>query len=124
MDHIKITACIPSKDKIAIVDTINQITFNTSKEAKAYWAILNSKLINWYVYRFIFAKAIRTMHFDNSVTARIPINIYFDLSTLENLANNLIELYELKRTKLNKFLARIESSFTAELINNKIRAFF
>lgn len=38
----------------------------------AVLGILNSKLISWYVYRFIFGKAIRTMHFDNAVTERIP----------------------------------------------------
>ncbi|WP_373478764.1 hypothetical protein, partial [Geminocystis sp.] len=32
-----------------------------------------SKLVNWYGYLFIFAKAIRTMHFDNQVTEKIPI---------------------------------------------------
>ncbi len=37
------------------------------------WIILNSKLINWYAYRFIFGKAVRTMHFCNPTTSKIPI---------------------------------------------------
>ena len=36
-------------------------------------ALLHSKLINWYAYRFVFAKAIRTMHFDATSTNRIAI---------------------------------------------------
>lgn len=73
-DHIKIIACIPSQQNIALVDTINQITITSSNFSNTFiWALLNSKLLNWYAYLFIFAKAIRTMHFDNTVTERIPI---------------------------------------------------
>jgi hypothetical protein len=73
-DHIKIIACIPSQQDIALVDTINQITITSFGFSNSFiWALLNSKLLNWYAYLFIFAKAIRTMHFDNAVTARIPL---------------------------------------------------
>jgi hypothetical protein len=59
--------------KCAIVDTINQLE-NTSKFSNKYIsAILNSKLICWYLYKFIFANAIRTMQFDNPTTSRIPM---------------------------------------------------
>ncbi|ABR55207.1 N-6 DNA methylase [Methanococcus vannielii SB] len=73
MDHIKITACIPKGCDYRIVDTINQIVVKPEVSNKLIWLLLNSKLINWYAYRFIFAKAIRTMQFDNPVTSRIPI---------------------------------------------------
>lgn len=73
IDHIKIIAALPKNYNQIIVDTINQIT--VSKEYAPYyiWALLNSKFINWYAYRFIFGKAIRTMQFDNPTTERIPI---------------------------------------------------
>ena len=59
--------------KYVIIDTINQLT-NTSKFKSEYLlGLLNSHLVAWYSYRFIFAKAIRTMHFDNPVTSRIPM---------------------------------------------------
>lgn len=70
--HIKITAMIPNTKEIFLLDTINQLTF-TGLDSKFAWAILNSTLINWYVYHFIFAKAIRTMHFDRPATNKIPI---------------------------------------------------
>jgi len=73
-EHIKIIACIPNKIDFCIVDTINQIIItNPSFSKKFVWCLLNSKLINWYCYIFILAKAIRTIHFDNSFTSRIPI---------------------------------------------------
>ena len=71
-DHIKITATIPRKVDFVIVDTINQIR---AKNIDPHYVLglLNSKVINWYVYRFVFAKTVRTMDFDNPVTSRIPI---------------------------------------------------
>jgi hypothetical protein len=76
VDHIKITAAIAT-DKIApqivILDTVNQLANNSGLSSYFFLAILNSQLMNWFVYRFIFAKAIRTMHFDGPVTVRIPI---------------------------------------------------
>jgi hypothetical protein len=74
IDHIKIIACIPQNKSVIISDTINQISiFNENYSNQFIWTVLNSKLMNWYAYRFIFGKAIRTMHFDNAVTSRIPI---------------------------------------------------
>lgn len=75
-DHIKITATTPDNidvRKSIIVDTVNQLILNESYGAYFICGILNSNLVNWYAYRFIFGKAIRTMHFDNFVSARIPI---------------------------------------------------
>ncbi len=65
IDHIKITACIPEDTDYYIVDTINQLTVIDGISKFYVWSLLNSKLINWYCYRFIYAKAIRTMQFDN-----------------------------------------------------------
>jgi hypothetical protein len=73
-NHLKIIACIPDVENHFIVDTINQITITDNSFTKEYlWCLLNSKLINWYSYSFILGKAIRTIHFDNSFTSRIPI---------------------------------------------------
>lgn len=71
--QIKIISCIPNRTDCYIIDTINQLVSNESFSNRYIWALLNSKLICWYVYLFIFGKAIRTMHFDNAVTDRIPI---------------------------------------------------
>ena len=73
IDHIQITASIPEKNNYILVDTINQIVLKECVSPYFIWAILHSTFINWYVYLFVFAKAIRTMHFDNALTSRIPI---------------------------------------------------
>ena len=74
--HIRIAAHLVQEDESdwLILDTVNQIEV-ISNELSPYFvlALLNSKLINWYIYRFIYAKAVMTMHFDNPVTKRIPL---------------------------------------------------
>lgn len=125
-DHIKITAAIPENNNQILVDTINQLAINKSYSSYYIWAILNSDLINWYAYRFIFGKAIRTMHFDNSVTKRIPI-IKIDLEKqkpISNLSKKLLDLYNNLQAipknsdKWNSIKAEIEK--TDSLIDQKV----
>ncbi|MCB0259749.1 MAG: N-6 DNA methylase [Calditrichaeota bacterium] len=73
VDHIQITACLPERRQIVLLDTVNQLTIRGNDTPEYLWALLNSRLINWYVYCFIYGKPVRTMHFDNAVTARIPV---------------------------------------------------
>jgi type I restriction-modification system DNA methylase subunit len=96
VDHIKIIAAIPPADRnrYIILDTVNQLAIIQRVPSFLVWIILNSTLINWYAYRFIFGKAIRTMHFDNTVTSRIPIPDFKaeSIKDLNNLADKLISL--------------------------------
>lgn len=78
IDHIKITACLPKPEHIGVyslANTINQIVVKPNLDISNHtiWVLLNSKLVNWYVYRFIFGKAIRTIQFYNPVTSRLPV---------------------------------------------------
>jgi hypothetical protein len=76
VDHIKITATVipdPLKNQYVILDTINQLECQSSVHHYYLCGLLNSKLVNWYVYRFLFAKAIRTMHFDSITTDKLIV---------------------------------------------------
>ena len=75
IDYIKLVACIPDNLDYVIVDMIIQLTVDFNFDKYYIWSLLNSKLINWYCYRFIYAKALRTMQFDNPVTSGIPIKL-------------------------------------------------
>jgi predicted type IV restriction endonuclease len=107
IDHIKITACIPDKNDYIIVNTINQIIINEKIDRKIIWYLLNSKLINWYAYRFIFGKAIRTMHFDNPVTSRIPI------------PKDIVKLQETLAKPIDDYLALIKEFYNTPTHTNK-----
>ena len=77
VDHIKITACVVPESSVGslILDTVNQLVSESKLSPFFVVGLLQSELINWYVYRFIYGKAIRTMHFDDPVTDRIPLPI-------------------------------------------------
>ena len=68
----RIIAMLPQKQKAYLLDTINQLVF-TELDSRFAWALLNSKLMNFYIARFIFSKAKMTMHFDSPATDKIPL---------------------------------------------------
>ena len=111
--HIKIIAMpssiLDNKDEYILLNTVNQLENISNLDTKFILAILNSKLISWYVYIFIFGLAIRTMHFDNPVTSRIPMPV-IDLSNSSHkevhdkivvLVANIIELNKKINTEKN-----------------------
>ena len=123
-DHIKITACLTVNKEYAIVDTINQLTFNTDYYNSVFWLLLNSKLINWYCYRFIFARAIRTMHFDNSITNRIPIPKNFNIEVQQpfvSKANQLLALYAALKEINGKFQRNLLREFSLDTLSSKLQ---
>ena len=126
IDHIKITSyCTDCNDctDYRIVDTINQISVNNDYSDKFIWGLLNSDLLNWFVYRFIFGKAIRTMHFDNSVTSRLPIP---DISLSEQQpfiekADIMLERNKELHTAKEKFLNFLLSKFDIDKPSKKLQ---
>ena len=74
--HIKITAMADQTGDILSVDTVmNTVITNKNFSEIFVSAVLNSTLINWYVHKFIFSSAIRTMTFDKYYVGKIPIPI-------------------------------------------------
>jgi hypothetical protein len=73
--HIKIIATLatPNDARSVLLDTINQIQSNGQLSNKFLLGIINSNLASWYMYRFVYGLAIRTMHFDATSTDRLPI---------------------------------------------------
>ncbi|KQC12697.1 MAG: hypothetical protein APR63_02125 [Desulfuromonas sp. SDB] len=72
--HIKITSSVDVFGNVLSVDTINNTFITDNNYFICYiLALLNSRLVNWYTYKFIYACAIRTMHFDSYYLGKIPI---------------------------------------------------
>lgn len=97
--HISIISTIVDPtytEELAILDTINQLINKSDLSSYYFLGILNSKLTNWYTYKFIFANAIRTMHFDSIVTERIP---------LPSLIKEKLELYDIMIKDVKQMLA-------------------
>ena len=73
--HIKMTGHILETDidKFKIVNTIHQIVCKDNLSNRYILGLLHSTFLNWYCYRFAFAKAIRSFQFSNEMAKRIPI---------------------------------------------------
>lgn len=70
--HIKLTATVDRSGDWLNVNTVTNIA--SSKYPLEYLCgILNSRLISWYAYDFIFNRSIRTMHFRRGYADHIPI---------------------------------------------------
>lgn len=116
IDHIKIIATIPSNKEYLLNDTVNQIHFNNEKDMYVFWSYLQSKLINWYCYKFIYCRSIRTMHFDNTVTVKIPVKINDEICTeIETLSRQLYETINYVTAERSKFKKWLVNVFNIEI---------
>ena len=74
--HIKIIATVDQTgDMLSLATVVNTVLTDENFTPVFISAILNSSLINWYVYKFIFCGAVRTMNFDNYYVGKIPIPV-------------------------------------------------
>ena len=74
--HIKLTATVDQTGDILNLDSIVNTVVTVENFSPTFVsAVLNSTLMNWYVHKFIFCSAIRTMNFDNYYVGKIPIPV-------------------------------------------------
>jgi len=71
-EHIIIMATLDKKGIISL-GSVGNIYVTTKTIPEYLIGLLNSKLISWYAYRFIYGNAIRTMRFDNYHLNRLPL---------------------------------------------------
>ncbi|MFA7314373.1 MAG: N-6 DNA methylase [Candidatus Magasanikbacteria bacterium] len=70
--HIKVTACFDSEG-IIITNTLTAFKLDASINEKFWLGYLNSSLVNWFIYNFIYGRAIRGMDFYSFYIEQIPI---------------------------------------------------
>lgn len=72
--HVQIIATYDDAGSLLSLDTVNNTVLNNSGfDARFVLGLLNSTLLSWYAYRFIYCAAIRTMHFDEYYVGKLPI---------------------------------------------------
>jgi type I restriction-modification system DNA methylase subunit len=104
-DHIIVMSTF-DEDGLLNVDTVeNTLATDPNYDLRYLLGFLNSKLISWYAYTFIFNKAVRTMDFDNYYVGKLPIYPAKpnEQKSLTNEVNKLLEL--------TKSLAEMRSNF-------------
>jgi len=59
---------------VATLDTVNNVVPRfAGVDLWVVLALLHSQLVNWYVYTFVYNRAVRTMHFDQCFLDKIPL---------------------------------------------------
>jgi type I restriction-modification system DNA methylase subunit len=72
-DHIIIMSALDNQGWLNVDTVENTILTDEHYSLEFLLCLLNSKLISWYAYRYIFSKAIRTMDLDNYYVGKIPL---------------------------------------------------
>jgi type I restriction-modification system DNA methylase subunit len=101
-DHLKIMSYL-DRDGLLSVDTVEN-TFIDSNEYSIEFVTcaMNSKLIAWFLYNYVFSNAIRTMHFDDYYISKIPLPEKVDNSVFIDLINRISKVEKIRGAK-NKF---------------------
>jgi len=91
-DRIIIMATYDRKGFLTLDTVMNTFLTNNSFSYEYILGILNSRLAEWFYYWFVYNRAIRTMHFDESYIGKLPIKKI----TFQNqpIANQIITLVD------------------------------
>lgn len=71
--HIRIIATLDRKKRLSLDTVNNTISKSNRYSLEVLLALLNSKVLSWYMYRFVYNQAIRTMHFDAEYVGKLPV---------------------------------------------------
>lgn len=124
-ERIKITASFVNEGIFTFNTVTNMIIKNDKKEKYDYLyllALLNSKLISYYTYKFIYNNSIRTMDLYESYAINIPIHEPNDVEQ-KILIEKVKLLFNLKKEfseKSEKLQNRILFTFQIEKLNTKL----
>ncbi|MCF7815382.1 MAG: hypothetical protein K9N40_12980, partial [Candidatus Cloacimonetes bacterium] len=101
--HMKITSTVDKNGSIFGVDTVeNTIITNRKFSNNFILSLLNSKLLSWYLYKFIFCSAIRTTDLDNAYIGKLPIKDSENKCLFEELIDKIID--EKKGGRITQYL--------------------
>jgi len=71
--HIRVVAALDIEGRLDLDTVNNTISRSEQWPLEVLLALMNSKLYSWYMYRFIYNQAIRTMHFDSEYVGQLPL---------------------------------------------------
>jgi hypothetical protein len=94
VDHIILMATI-DKEGIICLGSVGNIFINNKIHSLEFLtALLNSRLISWFAYRFIYGHAIRTMRFDNFHLSKLPLPEidYDEQKTIISLVDKILSI--------------------------------
>lgn len=116
------SSILDNKEEYILVNKVNQLENISDLYTRFILAIVNSKLISQYSYRFIFGLAIRTVQFDNPTTSRIPMPlINLNNPSHKEVHDKIVALVD-NIIELNKKVNTEKNPNTLTMVNRQINA--
>jgi len=114
VDHIVLMSTF-DKQGVITLDTVQNTIITDKKFAgELVTALLNSTLWSWYAYRFIFSRAVRTMHFDGYYVGKFPLPILdYSKPSCEAANEKLVNLVKTMQ-ELNEKLLLVKEDYSYE----------
>ncbi len=123
VDHIVLMSTLDEKGVLALDTVQNTVVTDRRFAIELVTGLLNSTLWSWYAYRFIFSRAVRTMHFDGYYIGKFPLPSLDKSSPFcEADRKDLIKLVRMM-TKWNEGLLMVKDQYSYERdeLGEKIR---
>lgn len=71
--HIRLTSCMDLHGVLTLDTVTNTVVTDPEVDPFLVLAVLNSRFMSWWAYRFVFCGAVRTMHLDAQYIGRLPL---------------------------------------------------
>jgi type I restriction-modification system DNA methylase subunit len=108
-NHMKLIAALDKTGEYLEVDTVNNIVLKNKDYSLEYiLAIINSKFASYYIYNFVFNRAVRTMDF--LYVAQLPIKkaTKQQQSEVEKAVNHLLSIKNMDSKEATDLLEKID----------------
>lgn len=98
-------------DEIGIIttETVTNVFMENHKKLKFFYALLNSKLINFYLFNVIFAQSKLTMHMDGHYIEQIPIVWNEDSEESRKIMGIVDQIQNAKESELKGLFSRLDT---------------
>jgi len=116
-DHIVLMSTVDRQGVLTLDTVQNTILTDSRYTLELITALLNSTLWSWYAYRFIFSRAVRTMHFDGYYIGKFPLP---DMDAVDCGSRTLAAAISPLVDRITDANARLEST-PREQLNERAR---
>jgi len=122
VDHIMLMSTFDKQGVLALDTVQNTVITDKRYAGELVTALLNSTLWSWYAYRFIYSRAVRTMHFDGYYLGKFPLPILDgSLPSCEDAHKKLVSLVETMQESNKKLLlVRDEYSYEKDDLHKEV----
>ncbi len=120
-DHIILMATFDQQGILTLDTVENTVVTNKNFSLGFITSLLNSNFFSWYAYRFIFAKALRTMHLEDYHIGKLPIRRIF-FTTSKTTRKKMVEKMKTmdENFKYNEVLNNVEECLPKDKKGNFI----